>query len=280
MVRQRYFANEVGLCSIFSAQSGACSEDCAFCAQASCHDTEAGFHPLCSREEIRQAFDEAAQLPVSHFGVVTSGCALSADGVEQLCGVIGEKHGRPAWCASLGCLDYDMLCRLKASGLKRYHHNLETAPSFFPQICTTHSYDIRLETVRNAKRAGLEVCCGGIFGLGETVEQRVEFAMLLARESIESIPLNFLIPIPGTRLEKMKILRPLEILRTVSMFRLTNPRAEVRVCAGRVHLGDLHSMIFHAGASAMMIGRLLTVAGQGVERDLKMLSDLEVQYDF
>ena len=279
LARQRYFGNTVGLCSIFSAQSGACSEDCAFCAQASCHDTRVDFTPLCSREAMVEAFDEAAQLPVTHFGVVTSGCALSSEGVEQLCGAMEEKRNqRVEWCASLGCLDYDLLCRLKGSGLKRYHHNLETAPSFFPQICSTHSYDIRLETVGNAKKAGLEVCCGGIFGLGETAEQRVEFALVLARESIESIPLNFLIPIPGTRLEKMEILKPLDILRIVSMFRLTNPRAEVRVCAGRVHLGDLQSMIFMAGASSMMIGRLLTVAGQTVERDLGMLADLEVHY--
>jgi biotin synthase len=278
LVRQQYCGNRVGLCSIFSAQSGACSEDCAFCAQASCHATAVDFHPLCSGEEMAAAFDEAAQLPVTHFGVVTSGCALSSDGINRLCGVIEEKrHPRVAWCASLGCLDYEQLCRLKAAGLKRFHHNLETAPSFFPQICSTHSYDIRLETVRNARKAGLEVCCGGIFGLGETDEQRVEFALLLAREGIESIPLNFLIPIPGTRLEKVETLKPLEILRIVSMFRLTNPRAEVRVGAGRVHLGDLQSMIFLAGAESMMIGRLLTVAGQGVERDLKMLSDLEVR---
>ncbi|MDR3566815.1 MAG: biotin synthase BioB [Syntrophobacteraceae bacterium] len=280
MVRRRYFGNTVGLCSIFSAQSGACSEDCAFCAQASCHNTDTSFHPLCSREEMAQAFEEAAQLPLTHFGVVTSGCALSSEGVERVCGVIEEKrHARLGWCASFGCLDYDQLLRLKAAGLKRFHHNLETAPSFFPQICSTHSYDIRLETVRNAKRAGLEVCCGGIFGLGETAEQRVEFARLLARETIESIPLNFLIPIPGTRLEKVKTLKPLDILRIVSMFRLTNPGAEVRVCAGRVHLGDLQSMIFLAGANSMMIGRLLTVAGQGVDRDLKMLEDLEVDYE-
>lgn len=279
-VRQRFLGNRVSLCSILSAQSGACSEDCAFCAQASCHNTEVEVRPLCSREAMAQAFDEAAQLPVTHFGVVTSGCALSSEGVEQLCGVIEEKHNpRLDWCASLGCLDYDQLCRLKASGLKRFHHNLETAPGFFPQICSTHSYDIRLETVRNAKRAGLEVCCGGIFGLGETIEQRVEFARVLAREEIESIPLNFLIPIPGTRLEKMEILKPLDILRIVSMFRLTNPRAELKVCAGRVHLGDLQSMIFLAGASSMMIGHLLTVAGRGVEQDLKMLDDLEVQYE-
>lgn len=278
LLRHRYFGNRVGLCSIFSARGGACSEDCAFCAQASCHNTEAEVHSFCSSDEIAQAFEEAAQLPVSHFGVVTSGCALSDEGVERLCGVIEKKRSpRIEWCASLGCLDYDLLCRLKASGLKRFHHNLETAPGFFPQICSTHSYDIRLETVRNAKKAGLEVCCGGIFGLGESVEQRVELALILAREAVDSIPLNFLIPIAGTRLEKMEILKPLEILRIVSMFRLTNPRAEVKVCAGRVHLGDLQSMIFHAGANSMMIGRLLTVAGSGVDRDLKMLADLEVR---
>lgn len=281
LVRTRYFGNRVSLCSIFSAQSGACSEDCAFCAQASCHDTESEVHPLCSSESLAEAFEEAAQLPVSHFGVVTSGCALSEEGVERLCEVIaGKRHPRVHWCASLGCLDYELLFRLKSAGLKRYHHNLETAPGYFPQICSTHSFDLRLETVRRAKQAGLEVCCGGIFGLGETIEHRVDLALLLAREGVESIPLNFLIPIPGTRLEKMETLRPLDILRIVSMFRLTNPGTEVRVCAGRVHLGDLQSMLFFAGANAMMTGRLLTVDGSGVERDIKMLKDLDVQNDF
>ena len=205
-----------------------------------------------------EAFDAAAELPVTHFGVVTSGCALSENGVERVCSAVREKkHPRVNWCGSLGCLDYDQLCALKASGLKRFHHNLESAQSFFPQICTTHSWEMRLETIRNARKAGLEVCCGGIFGLGESLEQRVEFALTLAREAIDSIPLNFLVPIPGTRLEKMEIMKPLDILRTVSMFRLTNPGAEVKVCAGRVHLGDLQSMIFHAGANSMMIGPLL-----------------------
>ncbi len=279
-VRHRHFKNKVGLCSIFSAQSGACSEDCAFCAQASCHDTRVEVQRLCSAEELARGFDEAAKLPITHFGVVTSGCALSEEGVERLCALMeGKRHSRIDWCGSLGCLDYEKLCRLKASGMKRYHHNLETAPGFFPRICTTHSYDIRLETVRNAKAAGLEVCCGGILGLGETDEQRVEFASVLAREEVQSIPLNFLIPIAGTKLEKMEPLRPLDILRIISMFRLTNPGAEVKVCAGRVHLGDLQSMIFLAGANSMMTGRLLTVAGREVDRDLKMLADLEVEYD-
>jgi biotin synthase len=281
MVRHRYFGNSVRLCSILNAQSGACPEDCAFCAQASCHDTEAEIFPLCSKEEMVKAFDEAAKLPVTHFGVVTSGCALSSDGVERVCEAARENmHERPDWCASLGCLDYDQLCALKDAGLKRFHHNLETAESFFPQICSTHEWKMRLETVRNARKAGMEVCCGGIFGLGESLEQRVEFAMTLAQESVDSIPLNFLVPIAGTRLGGMEIMKPLDILRTVSMFRLTNPRAEVKVCAGRLHLGDLQSMIFQAGANSMMIGSLLTVAGRNVEQDLKMLSDLEVEYAF
>jgi biotin synthase len=280
-VRYRYFGNSVRLCSILSAQSGACAEDCAFCAQASCHNTETETTPLCSREGMAEAFDAAAELPVTHFGVVTSGCALSEDGVERVCSAVRQKeHPRVSWCGSLGCLDYDQLCALKASGMKRFHHNLESAHSFFPQICTTHSWGQRLETVRNARKAGLEVCSGGIFGLGESLEQRVEFALTLAREAIDSIPLNFLIPIAGTRLEKMAIMKPLDILRTVSMFRLTNPSAEVKVCAGRVHLGDLQSMIFHAGANSMMIGPLLTVAGGDVDRDLQMLRDLEVEYAF
>ncbi len=280
-VRHRYFGNSVRLCSILSAQSGACSEDCAFCAQASCHNTATQTAPLCSKEAMIEAFDTAAELPVTHFGVVTSGCALSEEGVERVCSAVRQhKHPRVSWCGSLGCLEYDQLCALKASGLKRFHHNLETAQSFFPQICTTHSWEMRLETVRMARKAGLEVCCGGIFGLGESIEQRVEFALTLAREAIDSIPLNFLIPIPGTRLEKMEIMKPLDILRTVSMFRLTNPSAEVKVCAGRVHLGDLQSMIFHAGANSMMIGPLLTVAGRNVEQDLQMLQDLEVETEY
>ncbi len=278
-VRHRYFGNSVRLCSILNAQSGACSEDCTFCAQASCHDTEVETTPLCSQQGMVDAFKQAAELPVTHFGLVTSGCALSQNGIERVCGAIREEtHPRVDWCASFGCLDFDQLLALKEAGLKRFHHNLETARSFFPQICTTHSWEQRLATVRSARKAGLEVCCGGILGLGESLEQRVEFATTLADEAIDSIPLNFLIPIPGTRAEGVETMKPLDILRTISMFRLTNCHAEIKVCAGRVHLGDLQSMIFLAGANSMMIGELLTVAGGNVDRDLKMLRDLEVEY--
>lgn len=279
--RRRFVGGTVRLCSILNAQNGGCSEDCAFCAQASCHDTGVSAGPLCSKEEMEAAFDAALDLPVSHFGVVTCGRALSGRGVERVCAAVrGRKHPRVGWCASLGCLDYDRLSALKAAGLKRFHHNLETAPGFFPQICTTHSFEARLETLRNARKAGLEVCCGGILGMGESLEQRVEFALTLSREAVDSIPLNFLIPIQGTRLENLEIMKPLDMLRAVSMFRLTNPRAEVKVCAGRVRLGDLQSMIFLAGADSMMIGPLLTVAGRNVEQDLRMLRDLEAEHAF
>jgi biotin synthase len=227
------------------------------------------------------AFKEAAELPVTHFGVVTSGCALSELGIERVCSAVREnEHARLGWCASLGCLDLDQLRALKEAGLKRFHHNLETARSFFPQVCSTHSWDQRLETLRNARKAGLEVCAGGIFGLGESLEQRVEFALTLVAESVDSIPLNFLVPISGTRLEGRERMKPFDILRTISMLRLTNCAAEIKVCAGRVHLNDLQSMIFHAGANSMMIGHLLTVAGGEVDRDLQMLRDLEVDYAF
>ncbi|MFW6367323.1 MAG: biotin synthase BioB [bacterium] len=280
-VRRRHFGNTVHLCSILNARSGACGEDCAFCAQSAAHQAGAEVFPLCSQDEITAAFDESGVLPIGHFGVVTSGGALSERDLESVRAAIGAKEREGThWCASLGCLDKEQLSALQAVGLKRFHHNLETAASFFPSICTTHNYEQRLATVRAAKKIGLEVCCGGILGLGESLEQRVEFAFTLQREGIDAIPLNFLIPIEGTRLEAREPLRPLEILRAIAMFRLVNPRAELKICAGRLLLRDLQSMIFHAGATGMMIGPLLTVAGRDVETDLRMLEDLELDYEF
>ena len=171
----------------------------------------------------------------------------------------------------------DELGKLKAAGLRRYHHNLETAPSFFPEICTTHDHQIRVETVRAAKEAGLEVCCGGLLGLGESLEQRVELACLLAELQVDQIPLNFLVPIPGTPMEDRPPVEPLEVLRTIAMFRLVCPEAGLNVAAGRVRLNRLQSMIFYAGCNAMMIGDLLTVAGGAVAEDLQMLADLELE---
>ncbi len=279
VMRHRYFGNRISLCSILNAKGGACGEDCAFCAQSSFHKTPAEVSPLLTREEIIKAYQAAKQMPIAHFSVVTSGRALQGDDINHICDAIKTCPDSDVnWCASLGCLTMDQLKGLKEAGIKRFHHNLETAESFYPTICSTHPYAQRLATVRAAKEFGMEICCGGILGMGETPEQRVELAIALAKERVDSIPLNFLIPIKGTPLEKQEPMKPLDIIRCIAMFRMVNPQAEIRVCAGRIYLRDLQSMIFYAGANGMMIGPLLTVAGQDVEKDLQMLKDLEVDY--
>lgn len=277
-LRIRFFGMRVYLCSILNAKSGACPEDCAFCAQSARHETGAEVFPLVPEDRMQKAFESCGDLPLSHFGVVTSGEALDPSGVKQICGAVSAANGNNInWCASLGALDTDALRSLKEAGVKRFHHNIETAPSFFSNVCTTHKIEDRLSTIRRAKEIGLEVCSGGILGLGESRPQRVELACLLGAEGVDSIPLNFLVPIPGTPLEKVPPMKPMDILRSIAMFRLTNPRAEIKVCAGRNLLRDLQSMIFAAGATGMMIGPLLTVAGGDVERDLRMIRDLELE---
>ncbi len=274
-VRRMKFGRRLYCCAIGNAKCGACAEDCAYCAQSARHRASIQPHALWSEERMVAARARAAQWPVCHFGIVTSGGTLDDAGVERICRAIrrGGTLG-PAWCASLGGLDEEGLRKLKKAGLRRYHHNLETARSFFPNICTTHSYQDRLRTLRLARKAGLEVCSGGILGMGESLEQRVELADALRREKVDSIPLNFLVPVAGTKLERMAPMKPLDILKTTAMFRLMNPAAELKVCAGRTHLGDLQAMIFFCGATGMMIGDLLTVAGRAVDEDIKMLRDL------
>ena len=279
-VRRRFFGDKFRLCTILNAKSGACSEDCVFCSQSSRHHTGTDVYDLRKSEEIVAAHEKAEDLPITHFGVVTSGPSLGEDEVERVCKAIrGKARSSLEWCASLGAIGAEQFGLLKAAGLKRFHHNLETAESFFPNICATHTYADRLHTIRTAKEVGLEICSGGILGLGETNEQRVEFAFALQNEKVNSIPLNFLVPIRGTRLEYLSPMKPLDIIRCVAMFRLVNPRAEIKVCAGRTHLRDLQSMIFYAGATGMMIGPLLTVAGRNVDDDLQMLKDLEMEVE-
>lgn len=276
-VRKQYFGKTLHLCSIVNAKSGACSEDCAFCAQSIHHKTKCNVTGLSSEKQLVAAYAEASRLPISRFGVITSGPAQGAAAVERIAkAVIRSKKTNVEWCASLGGVGAAELRALKKAGVKRFHHNIETAESFFPHVCSTHTHEERLKTIREVRNAGLQVCSGGILGMGESLKQRVEMALVLAREQVDAIPLNFLVPIPGTKLGHIKPMKPLEILKTIAMFRLTNPQAEIKVCAGRIHLRQLQSMIFYAGATGMMIGSLLTVAGCDVKQDIQMLKDLEL----
>lgn len=282
-LREKTFGNRALLCSIINAKSGRCSENCAFCAQSAHYRTAAPVYPLKSREEI-VAGAVAAQAEGSHcYGIVTSGARLSTGPeLETVLAAIREIRANcviePS--ASLGILDESTARKLADAGCVTYHHNLETARSFFPQICSTHDYEQDVDTVRLAKSVGMRVCCGGIFGLGESPEQRVELAETLRELSVDSVPLNFLNPIEGTPLENKRELTPMDCLRIVALFRYYLPATPISVCGGREpNLREFQSWIFMAGASGTMVGNYLTTAGRNRETDLQMVRDAEVEID-
>jgi biotin synthase len=283
LLRERAFGNRVQLCSIINAKSGRCSENCAFCAQSGHFRTSAPVYPLKSREEIVAGAINAEKEGSHCYGIVTSGARLSAGTeLETVLAAIRDIRDNCsiAPSASLGILDENIVHKLADAGCVTYHHNLETARSFFPQICTTHSYEEDVATVRLAKAAGLKVCCGGIFGLGESLEQRLELAETLRELEVDSVPLNFLNPIEGTPLANRRDLTPMDCLRIIALFRYFLPTTPISVCGGREpNLREFQSWIFMAGASGTMVGNYLTTTGRNREVDLQMMLDAEVEID-
>ncbi|MEK7688931.1 MAG: biotin synthase BioB, partial [Deltaproteobacteria bacterium] len=277
-IRRFFKGDEVNLCSIINAKSGLCPEDCAFCSQSAHYDTEVKTYPMVEPRKIVETAKTASQTGAREFSIVTSGTSLSKDNdVAVLAETLKEMKNDVTMerCASLGIMDAETLQKLKDAGLESYHHNLETARSFFPNICTTHDYEEDVNTVRTAKRLGLYTCCGGVFGLGESREQRVELAITLRGLDVDSIPINFLNPRPGTPLENADNLTPIECLRIISLFRFMLPTKDIVICGGReVNLRDMQCLIFAAGANGMMIGNYLTTTGRPPEKDLQMVRDL------
>ena len=273
---QKTKGNTVFLCSILNAKSGVCEEDCAFCAQSEFHDTGVSVYPLLSEKEIIEKALFMHEKGATHFSIVTSGYALTDSDIERVCSsvkTIKEKTDLTL-CGSLGMLSLENARKLVQSGMERYHHNLETAPSHFDKICTTHSYKEDIQTVLTAKKAGFKVCSGGIFGLGESLAQRVEFAFTLKELDVDTVPVNFLSPVKGTKLEKQKILDPLEALFCIALVRIVNPEKSVTICGGReITLKDFQSWVFKAGANGLMIGNYLTTQGRNIEDDLDMIRD-------
>lgn len=275
-------------CGIVNAKSGRCGEDCAFCAQSSHHATGAPVHALLGPDALLRHAEALARAGVRRFGIVTSGNSLSEREFDAVCHAARLLRQRVdiGLCASLGQLAAppagqdgggERARRLKDAGISRYHHNLETARGFFPRICTTHRYDDDLATVREAARAGLGTCCGGILGLGETWEHRVELALTLRELDVDAIPLNFLHPVPGTRLGHRIPLPPMEALRAIAVFRLLHPERDILVCGGReITLGPWQSWVFAAGANGLMVGNYLTTTGRALADDRDMLSMLGV----
>ena len=283
-VRQAHFGNRIECCSIVNARSGHCTEDCKFCAQSGRYQTGADSFGLVDDESVRGAARDAKKNGASGLGLVTSGCSLGADDIEEVCGrlavlaSLAEEGPEPH--ASLGMLDVSVARRLAGAGVRVYNHNLETSRSHFPQICTSHDYDARLATLEAVREAGMERCSGGIFGVGESWPQRIELAAELARLGVERVPINFLVPVPGTPLEQRELLPAREALRIVAVFRLMLPAARIQVCGGRERvLGPLQSMIFAAGATGVILGNYLTTAGRPVEEDLAMFRDLGLELE-
>jgi biotin synthase len=272
-IRSHFRGDIANLCSIVNAKSGSCSENCSFCAQSSQSKAEIDTYPLLKKELIIQKAREAKRFGIKRFSLVTSGRKISRKNLLDIAEVITAiKDLGIIPCASLGLLCEDELSVLKAAGLDRYHHNLETSVQYFPQICSTHGYADKIRTIHAAHSVGLSLCSGGIFGLGETWQDRVEMAFALRKLNVDSVPINFLIPIKGTALGKNKLLHPFEALKIVSLYRLILPRKEIRICGGRMQvLGEFNSMIFLAGADGMITGNYLTTFGRSPEDDLKLI---------
>lgn len=279
-IRKKYKGNRVNLCSIVNAKSGRCAEDCAFCAQSAYFKTDIEEYPLLNQEDILNRAQSAKGLGAHEFSIVTSGKALKEDELKRVTKFISnlKENNSIIRCASLGMLSEEMAQMLKEAGLQNYHHNLETSKSFFNNICTTHSYDENFETIKIAKEAGLFVCCGGILGMGETKEQRIELAFALRELDVDSVPINFLNPIKETGLEDRPLMEPMEALKTIALFRFILPKKEIVICGGReVTLRDLQPMMFMAGASGILIGDYLTTKGRKPEEDLQMIKDLGLE---
>jgi biotin synthase len=272
-IRNHFRGNKVELCSIVNAKSGACPEDCSFCAQSVKSKAEIEVYPLLKKELVIQKAKKAKQSGAKRFSIVTSGRKSSNRDLFAIADMISEIREKGLLpCASLGLLREKELEILKSAGLGRYHHNLETSERFFPKICSTHSYTDKLKTVDAVKSIGLSICSGGIFGMGETWQDRIDMAFLLKDLYVDSVPINFLIPIKGTALEHRGLLHPFEALKILSLYRLILPQKEIRICGGRMQiLNEFNSMVFFAGADSLLTGNYLTTSGRSYKEDLRLI---------
>lgn len=280
-VRNKEAGAKIELCSIMNAKSGSCGEDCKFCAQSSCHSTAAPVYPLAERPEILKAAARAKEIGAERFDLVTSGNELTKDEVKRIAEAASEIRDSLGMkmCASLGRMDKGLLALLKSSGISRYHHNIETSRGYFSRVVTTHSFEDRIDTIKAAKEVGLEVCSGGIIGMGETWADRVEMALLLGELGVDSVPINILVPIKGTPFEGVEPISCGDAIKTIAIFRIILKDKVIKIAAGRESiLKDFQALAFMAGANGMLIGGYLTIKGRSVEEDRRLVKEVEAAW--
>jgi biotin synthase len=280
-VRTETFGNGIDLCAIVNIKKGRCAMDCRFCAQSWHHGTAIETHSVLSAEELSLQTHKLWRQSIPRIGWVSSGRSLNTEELDAVLysvkSVLSEVNAKQI-CVSLGQLDSSQLRALQAAGVCRYHHNLETSERFYPLICTTQRWRDRRATVECVKKLGWGICSGGLFGLGETWEDRQQLALTLKELEVDSVPINFFCPIPGTPLADRKPLSAEEALRIVVLFRLTLPKATIRICGGRPTIfadRQQDGLLFRAGANALMTGNYLTTSGISPEKDRQMVEHLQ-----
>ncbi len=284
-IREKFKGNKIHLCSIVNAKAGACSENCSFCAQSAHYQTGSPKYGFVDPEPVQAAAEEAGQNQVTAVGLVAAWKGLNEGPLlDEICDRVRELKatGKTRPDVSLGIIKNQRIAdRLKEAGVECYGHNLESSRRFFPQTCSTHTFEDRIETIGYLKKAGIKICSGGIIGMGETREDRCDLAFELKAIGANVVPINILNPIPGTPFADKPRLPVMEILKTIACFRFILPRKEIMIAGGRtMNLRDAQSMIFMAGASALMVGNYLTTLNQSVEKDLQMLKDLGLDPDW
>ncbi|HAJ56717.1 MAG TPA: biotin synthase BioB [Candidatus Omnitrophica bacterium] len=277
-VRREHAGPGLELCNIMNAKSGSCSQDCKFCAQSAHHATGVSTYPLKKKDEMLEAARRAKEAGAHRFDIVTSGNTLTKDEIKVIADAVSDitRNIGIKMCASLGKIQEADLLLLKDSGLTRYHHNIETSRNFFHKIVSSHTFEDRLTTIRAAKATGLEVCSGGIIGLGETMADRIDMALCLRELGVDSVPINILVPIKGTLMEGQAALSCEEAVRTIAIFRIILKDKIIKIAAGRESvLKDFQALAFMAGANGMLIGGYLTIKGRMPEEDLKLVSEVK-----
>lgn len=276
--REYFLGAKLDICNILNAKSGLCSEDCKFCAQSGHHKTDIPVYSLKGKNEIIAAAKQAKKIGAKRFGVVTSGNCLTPRELDIICQAGSEIKNqiKIKLCASLGALSLEQLKKLKQSGFSRYHHNIETSPNFYKKIVTTHNFNERLETIKNAKIIGFEVCSGGIIGMGENWQDRISMACILRDLKIDSVPLNILVPVKGTPLDKIQPLSAIDAVRTIAIFRIILKDKTIKIAAGRETVfKDFQGAGFMAGANGMLIGGYLTVRGRSIYEDHCLIKEIK-----